>query len=268
MSRSEQFHELMIKLFPLTKVAFRMGKTPVVGPLLRPFFSKQAHEATIIPVQENIQAPGSMPLPAALLTPLVEQAASRFIMNECFCRASEGCSSYPYHVGCLYLGDSAAKINPALGHAATVEETIGHIQRAVSCSLSPLIAHTVFDAYLLGIPYRRMLTICFCCDCCCAIRHGLRMGPKSFWDVVVKLPGLNVVVGEDCIGCETCATVCPVGAIEIHDGQALINEQCKGCGRCARDCPMGAIRMELASEVDVYDSLRRRIDSRTNILSS
>lgn len=265
MARPTYFHDLMLKLWPLSKVAFRMGKTPIIGPLIRPFFSRQGHEATIIPVNEEIRVSGSTPLPASILRPLVEQATSRFIMDECMCRKSEGCRQHPTSLGCLYLGDSAARINPALGHAATVDETLAHIERAMQAGLSPLVAHTVFDAYLLGVPYRRLLTVCFCCDCCCAIRHGLRMGPKAFWDVVVKLPGLTVSVGDDCIGCETCAAVCPVRAISFGAGQARIGEECKGCGLCAETCPMGAINLRLVEGVDVYGSLLQRIQSRTVI---
>ena len=70
----------------------------------------------------------------------------------------------------LFLGEGAAGINPALGHPASVEEALDHMQTALSKRVTPLIAHTQFDSYVLGIPYRRMLTICFCCDCCCAVR--------------------------------------------------------------------------------------------------
>jgi hypothetical protein len=34
-----------------------------------------------------------------------------------------------------------------------------------------------------------MLTVCFCCECCCAVRNGLRVGPQEFLDILVRLPG-------------------------------------------------------------------------------
>lgn len=47
---------------------------------------------------------------------------------------------------------------------------------------------------------------------------------------------------EQCIGCGACASVCPVGAIEIVDGTAQINpEICVNCGTCEGTCPVGAI---------------------------
>lgn len=50
---------------------------------------------------------------------------------------------------------------------------------------------------------------------------------------------------EQCIGCGACASVCPVGAIEIVDGTAQINpEICVNCGTCEGTCPVGAISEE------------------------
>lgn len=45
-----------------------------------------------------------------------------------------------------------------------------------------------------------------------------------------------------CIGCGTCAAVCPHDAIYFENGKAKINpEKCVKCGTCADVCPMGAI---------------------------
>ena len=44
-------------------------------------------------------------------------------------------------------------------------------------------------------------------------------------------------VNEDtCVGCETCQSICPYGAIEVDEekNKAVVNEAlCKGCGSCA-----------------------------------
>ena len=55
---------------------------------------------------------------------------------------------------------------------------------------------------------------------------------------------------EKCIGCGTCAKVCPEGAIQM---KAINGKQkpttdydyCKGCGVCAEECPVKAITMSL-----------------------
>ncbi|MFC1678192.1 4Fe-4S binding protein [Patescibacteria group bacterium] len=53
-----------------------------------------------------------------------------------------------------------------------------------------------------------------------------------------------------CIGCGTCAKVCPETAItmtKIGDKQQPKTDYdyCKGCGLCASECPVKAIIMEL-----------------------
>ncbi len=46
-----------------------------------------------------------------------------------------------------------------------------------------------------------------------------------------------------CIGCEKCVDVCPVGAISMEDGKAVIDQsKCIQCGKCLDICPQGAIR--------------------------
>lgn len=53
-----------------------------------------------------------------------------------------------------------------------------------------------------------------------------------------------------CIGCGTCARVCPEGIIEMKmtNGKAKPKTDfdfCKGCGICANECPVKAIEMGL-----------------------
>lgn len=51
-----------------------------------------------------------------------------------------------------------------------------------------------------------------------------------------------VVEREKCVGCEACVAVCPVGAITMPEGRALIDdEQCVRCGACLHECPMEAV---------------------------
>jgi len=50
---------------------------------------------------------------------------------------------------------------------------------------------------------------------------------------------LAEVVRKDlCVGCGTCASVCPVDAIELVGGVPKLVGQCIACGMCYNNCPM------------------------------
>jgi len=265
MGRSKNSYNLLLQLWPLGRVLNWLGNRPLVGPLLKPCFSGDGNAATIIPVQEAIRGTESVVLPLELLVPFVSRASQRFILVECMCRKGENCQTYPHQIGCLFLGDGAAEINPSLGRKVDPDQALAHARQAMEAKLVPLVVHSSFDTWMLGIPYRRTLAVCFCCDCCCSVRQGLRLGPPAFWDTVVRLPGLTVVVDPGCTGCGRCTGLCPVGAISLEDGRVHIGEVCKGCGRCAAQCPAGAISLHLAPGVDVSGQLLADIEQRTNI---
>ena len=242
-----------------------MARLPVLGPILRPFYGPAANEAIIIPVQETVGGTESVALPFPLLAPLVEAASARFVLDACLCRRAEGCRQYPAEIGCLFLGDAAARIHPELGRPASAAEALAHVQRALGAGLVPMVVHASFDAWILGIPYDRMLAVCFCCDCCCTVRHSLREGPPAFSETVLRLPGLSVEAGPECLACGTCLEACPVGAIWIEGGRARVAAACKGCGRCVAVCPTGAMHLHLKPGVDVLRALLSRVEARTDI---
>jgi Na+-translocating ferredoxin:NAD+ oxidoreductase subunit B len=64
----------------------------------------------------------------------------------------------------------------------------------------------------------------------CRSASGLYGGPKS--------------CKEGCLGFGTCVEACPLGAISVSAGIAVVNPAlCSGCGECARACPTGVISL-------------------------
>ncbi|MFW6082425.1 MAG: DUF362 domain-containing protein [Chloroflexota bacterium] len=266
MARSDLFHEALMTLWPLGRALYWLSNRRVLRPLSRPFFKALDSEAMIIPVHETIPSPESMVLPYPLLSPLIEHANARFLMKECMCRRGEDCQTYPQDFGCLFLGDGATSISPSLGRLVGSDEALAHVRQSLVLGLVPLVVHTTFDAMVLGISYRHMLGICFCCDCCCTVQQGMRLGPPAFWDIVVRVPGLTVTVNGACSGCGACQEACYVNAITLYGGRAEVDHEiCKGCGRCVLTCPTGAIRLRVDNDADVMRRFLERVAQRADI---
>lgn len=55
-------------------------------------------------------------------------------------------------------------------------------------------------------------------------------------------------ITDDCIGCGTCAEVCPLENIVISGGRPHWMGNCTTCNACYHNCPTGAIRFGKATE--------------------
>lgn len=61
--------------------------------------------------------------------------------------------------------------------------------------------------------------------------------------------GIKVVL-EKCTGCGACVHACPVEAICMVDGKAVIDyDLCILCGACVEACPVDAIELEKRGRV-------------------
>ncbi|MDM8521922.1 4Fe-4S dicluster domain-containing protein [Desulfococcaceae bacterium HSG8] len=65
--------------------------------------------------------------------------------------------------------------------------------------------------------------------------------------------GQVIVSATLCDSCGVCESLCPVGAIELHEGLPYVCDLCGGTPNCVKECSMGAIRFE--KEVSDHVSL-------------
>ena len=71
-------------------------------------------------------------------------------------------------------------------------------------------------------------------------------------------PAISQINAEVCIGCGSCAEVCPYGALELDEVSLVmtVNEaMCKGCGGCNAVCPSGAATMKHFRDRQIYSQI-------------
>ena len=251
MSRPRWFVTLIKRIYPTRFLAARTTRVPLLGRVI----NRVAFEGDrmvylprdgVIPVGEDVTLPGEMVLPSRVVEHFVEQAHTRWIMDTCICRDGNHCHDYPVDLGCIFLGDAAAGINPKLGRPASKQEALAHVARAREAGLVHVIGRNKLDSLWLGVgPVHHLLTICHCCPCCCLYGILPHLAPHIAARVTA-MPGVRVRVTERCIGCGQCENgVCFVQAIHVDNGRAEVGAGCRGCGRCVEACPQGAIELTI-----------------------
>jgi ferredoxin len=200
-----------------------------------------------VPVGRSVEVPADVVLPSQVVEHFIEQASVHWIMDACICRDASGCRDYPVDLGCLFLGEAAAGINPKLGRRVTRKEALTHVRRCREAGLIHLIGRNKLDTIWLGIgPGDRLLTVCNCCPCCCLWRVLPHLSER-IGDRITRMDGVTVQVSDRCIGCGICMDgVCFVDAIRLSGERAVIGEACRGCGRCVDACPQKAIELTVA----------------------
>ena len=233
MSRPMWLVSLIKRTFPNRFLLARATKAPVIGAALDgllfegddlfylpPDHLVQAGTRRTVSVGKVVETVPDMALPSRVVEHFIEQAGVHWIMNACICRDASGCRDYPIDLGCLFLGEAAAGINPALGRRVTKEEALEHARRCREAGLVHLIGRNKLDTVWLGVgPGDRLLTICNCCPCCCLWRVLPHIS-ANIGERVTRMDGVTVAVSDRCIGCGTCATpgVCFADAIRLEGG--------------------------------------------------
>lgn len=201
-----------------------------------------------IPVNQKIESEPTEFLPTDVMKEVIKQCDDIVIMDTCLCRTSNKCEDYPQDIGCIFLGPTSRKIPRTIGHTATVEEALAHVDKADAAGLSHLIGRNKIDSIWMNVrPDEGLLTICHCCPCCCL----WKVLPNLHDDIsskVTKLNGVTVTYDEEkCKNCMKCTKkdVCMFEALTLKDNKINIDpNKCLGCGLCANVCKFDAITID------------------------
>ena len=258
--------DFALRFWRLTHFAKRIGGATQFKQMLGLIASERAFKGSFIPVDEEIEIPPSVVAPREILLDYIKRASVRAIVHECPCRKGQGCQEHPVDLGCLLLGEGAASVDPGIAYLASVEEAIAHLDRALESGLLPLLGHLLIDKYIFGLrDFDRFVTLCFCCDCCCVVRSGMKNLVGAYPDSLVRLEGVTVEVTDDCVGCGECVPVCPIENVRLEGNTAVIGDRCLGCGSCARACSRGYIRVAVDQSSSPLQDLRRRVEAGVRI---
>ncbi len=222
-----------------------------------PWVTADKNILTPLPINAELQF-DSVPLPEQILWEFIDRSSHRMIVNSCGCRTAYSCQNFPHDIGCLFLGESARDISAGLGRMVTKAEARAHVQKAIAAGLVPNIGKAVVDNFLFHIPERgKLIAICFCCHCCCMTRFYNWLPAEQIHTIAPPLPGLQVEVTDQCVGCGTCLTFCPYENIAVEAGKAVHGDKCRGCGRCAAACPEKAVRLTLDNPDFKQETIQR-----------
>ena len=231
----------------------KLSKKPLIGSIIDWIFFENddlvylPKDTVVLEINQEIPFINIV-MPSQIIHDFIDKANEHFMMEKCICRDSNQCVNHPIDIGCLFMGEAAAKIDTRLGKRVTKEEAHKHIIKAGEAGLVHLIGRNKLDTIWLNTgPDEKLLTVCNCCTCCCLWKMLPNLG-SHISSKIARIEGVKVSVLDNCIGCGTCQEVCFINAIIISNGRAIISDQCRGCGRCVEVCTQRAIKFELDQE--------------------
>jgi len=263
MSRPVWFVNFLKQIYPSRRSLAKMTRLPMIGQMVDHLFFR-GDEIYFLPKDQTIQinealdAPETIIIPSQIVDHYIKQASHHWIMDFCICREGANCQDYPQGLGCIFLGESVLKINSKIGRLVSQEEALAHTQRCREAGLVHSIGRSRWDSFWLGAaPVESLMTICNCCPCCCLWGIVTDLTPKIS-QKITKMPGVEVIVTDDCSGCGTCEEgICFADAIQVVNGLAEISLECRGCGRCVEICPEEAILLTIEGKENIQGFITR-----------
>lgn len=192
----------------------------------------------IIPVNKSVSVINNI-LPYEQVFELINQY-SDFTVLDCICRKEKhllgkGCDK-PLE-NCLSFGVTDER-NKRLNRGRAIGRPEVHeiLHRAEKAGLVLQTGNA-----------RKAVYICTCCGCCCGVLCSIKRDrqPASR----VSTPFRAKLDLNNCSGCGACINRCPMEALSLIDGKALLNPvRCIGCGLCVSTCPEEALTLQRKPE--------------------
>ena len=246
----------VLQLFKLGKIRWVRDHQPWMAP--------EKNSFTYLPINERLETVQHV-LPPKLVHDFIDQAEHHVVMDKCGCKLARQCRNFTAEIGCLFMGETALKMPHGVSRRVTREQAHAHVERAVEVGLVPMTGKVRIDNFIFLTPdEQKLLSVCFCCHCCCMMTSFKHIPGHHLDHVMPRLEGLRIDVSEACVGCGQCLETCGFDAITIEDGHAVHNDQCRGCGRCERTCPNEAVRILITNPTATEDA-KHRIESYVRI---
>lgn len=246
---------------------FFLGKLPMFRT-----FREDDSNATIknygsyVPINESLGAYENQVIPYKVFKHFIDKADGIVVEDICGCRLKNECKHHDVSIGCMHIGSETKNIDledlewgmneKVPGRFTTKEEALKRVKLAIENGLIPLLGRINNTG--------RMMSMCFCCSCCCINGRSITYGPSTP-KMFRRIEGLTVEVDPDvCVGCGDCIEVCVFKGMDMIDDKAHVNQKrCLGCGRCEMACPNGAISIEFDESTRVnglIDKLETYVD--------
>lgn len=229
-----------------------------------------------IPVNLRVGDYDNEVIPIKLMDYFIEKAGT-IVIRDCPCRVTNSCKNHDKDLGCIWIGNGAAKLDlkrlPGAGKEgryATKEEAREHVRLGIKSGLAPVLAKLRGDAMLYNVlEYEdEIMNFCFCCSCCC-VAAGYKYGNSDYKNYVKHMEGVTFVTDpEKCTGCGECFKVCIYNGLKMVKGKSVHTEDCIGCGHCEAVCPEGAISIKFDENMnidDVIDGIIKRYEKIVDI---
>ncbi len=214
----------------------------------------------IIEIDQTIEAPPTKVYPSYGVNELIEKYGDSIAVKYCFCRqwrklVDDPCRfELPSEI-CLSFGNQTKKyLETGIGRAISKEEAYRIIKESQEKGAVHMVYYSEED---LNQPE---VAVCNCCWDCCGIFRLYHTGAQP---LLIKAFYYAELRDElSCSGCGDCVDFCPVNAIQISDGEAVIKkETCIGCGQCEFQCAEEAIQL-VFQEREVYLPIQKKSDCR------